>query len=35
VYTDPRFPGVEDLIAYHATFLAETIAAAQRLDVVR
>jgi hypothetical protein len=35
VRTDPRFPGVEDLIAYHATFLAETIAAAARLDVVR
>lgn len=34
VLRDPRFPGVDNLIAYHATFLAETIAAADRLDVV-
>ncbi len=30
--TDPRFPGVEDVVAYHATFLAETVAAARALD---
>lgn len=35
VRADPRFPGVADLVAYHATFLAETIAAAERLGVVR
>jgi hypothetical protein len=32
VRTHPRFPGVEDMIAYHATFVGETIAAAERLD---
>jgi hypothetical protein len=35
VRTDPRFPGVHDMIAYHATFLAESVAAAQRLDGAR
>ncbi|HTJ27222.1 MAG TPA: hypothetical protein VMA36_13765 [Candidatus Limnocylindria bacterium] len=35
VRTDPRFHGVQDVIAYHATFLGETIAAAQRLDEAR
>jgi hypothetical protein len=32
VLTDARFHGVQDMIAYHATFLGETIAAAERLD---
>jgi hypothetical protein len=35
VRTDRRFHGVEDTIAYHATFLSETIAAAERLDAAR
>lgn len=33
VRTDRRFPGVDDVVAYHATFLAETVAAAERLVV--
>jgi hypothetical protein len=33
VRSDRRFPGVDDVVAYHATFLAETIAAAERLVV--
>ncbi len=32
VLTDARFPGVTDAIAYQATFLAETVAAARKLD---
>jgi hypothetical protein len=34
VRTDRRFPRVADVIAYQATFLGETIAAAERLAVV-
>ena len=32
VRADARFPGVADVVAYHATLLAETIAAARELD---
>jgi hypothetical protein len=30
--TDARFPGVDDVVAYQAAFLGETIAAARKLD---
>lgn len=32
VLTDARFPGVDDVVAYQAAFLAETVAAARKLE---